>query len=92
MDEQKKYTSTDYHDFTSKDMPQHERRALGVGDIWRNAVECAKCADYIRSRNRHDMRWCSCRSVAVDGGSWYIRRAGDINNIIDHTEMFEDIE
>jgi len=31
-------------------------------------VKCLKCGDIITSNYRHDFRWCSCESVAVDGG------------------------
>lgn len=31
----------------------------------------------IYSRNRHDFRWCSCKTVAIDGGSDYTRITGN---------------
>lgn len=40
-----------------------------------NIVRCLKCSDTIASEHRHDAKWCSCRSVMVDGGKVYIRRA-----------------
>lgn len=39
-----------------------------------NQVRCNRCGEVIVSRTRHDLRWCSCRSVAVDGGTDYLRR------------------
>lgn len=42
--------------------------------ITRNAVKCLSCQEVIESASRHDMTWCSCRSVAVDGGRSYLRR------------------
>lgn len=39
----------------------------------RNRIKCAKCGDIIESLHRHDFKWCSCRSVAVDGGQDYQR-------------------
>lgn len=44
--------------------------------IIRNSVRCRKCGDEIESKHRHDFVWCSCRSVAVDGGKDYLRRVG----------------
>lgn len=38
-----------------------------------NALECLDCGDIIYSRTRHDMRWCSCGKVAVDGGIDYFK-------------------
>ena len=33
-----------------------------------NAAECFKCEDIIYSRTVHDLRYCSCGEIAVDGG------------------------
>lgn len=33
-----------------------------------SAVKCLRCGDIVYSRSRHDFRWCSCESVAIDGG------------------------
>lgn len=45
-----------------------------------NCVKCLKCNDYIYSQSRHDFCYCSCGSIAVDGGTDYLKRSGDINN------------
>ena len=37
------------------------------------AIQCEKCGDVVYSRHRHDMRWCSCGNVAIDGGIEYAR-------------------
>lgn len=78
----------DYHDFTAKGTPQAERKKLNVGDIWINAAECSSCGEVVRSRNRHDFRYCKCGKIAVDGGSNYCKRLGE--GFIDRSEMFED--
>lgn len=44
--------------------------------IKHNAIKCLKCGDVVESVARHDFRWCKCRSVAVDGGKDYLKRAG----------------
>lgn len=82
----------DYHNFTTKATPKSERDRLNVGDWYINAVECTKCGDTPRSRNRHDFRYCKCGSIAVDGGSWYPRRVGDIDAYIDRSVRFDDAE
>lgn len=74
----KKTRKTDYHDFTTINTPKKERRRLNVGDIWINKVKCKKCNEEIRSKNLHDFKWCSCNNIAVDGGSWYAKRVGDV--------------
>ncbi len=38
-----------------------------------NAIKCPSCKDTLFSRARHDFRWCSCKSVAVDGGLDYLK-------------------
>lgn len=42
--------------------------------IVRNAVQCLACDHTVESTHRHDMRWCPCKNVAVDGGRSYLRR------------------
>lgn len=83
---------TDYHDFTTIDTPKEERRKLNVGDIWVNAAQCLKCGEIVRSRNRHDFRYCKCGNVAVDGGSWYAKRAyKEDNSFKDFIQPFNDV-
>lgn len=43
-------------------------------------IKCLKCGDIIYSRSRHDFRWCSCESCAVDGGFDYIKIVGNKEN------------
>lgn len=45
--------------------------------IIRNSIRCKKCGDHIESRHRYDLVTCSCKSVSVDGGKYYIRRLGN---------------
>ena len=40
-------------------------------------IKCKKCGDIIWSKHRHDMAWCKCGSVAVDGGSDYVKISGN---------------
>jgi hypothetical protein len=40
-------------------------------------IECLRCGDKIYSRARHDLRWCSCGSCAIDGGEDYMKVSGD---------------
>ncbi len=47
-----------------------------------DAIKCKKCGDKIYSRARHDFRWCSCKSVAVDGGFMYTKICGDMKDIM----------
>lgn len=42
-----------------------------------NKIRCKKCGDVIESIQRHDFKYCSCKSVAVDGGKDYLRRLGN---------------
>lgn len=70
--------TTDYHNFTSISTPKKDRENLNTGDIWINACVCLICGDYVRSKNLHDFKYCSCRNIGVDGGSFYARRIGNI--------------
>lgn len=83
---------TDYQNFTTKDTLKDIRRERGVGDIWNNSIKCKKCNEIIRSKNLHDFRWCSCKSVAIDGGSWYAKVSGHFNDYEFLTEWYNDME
>jgi len=37
------------------------------------AIKCPKCKSVVYSRTRHDMRWCECGNVAIDGGFEYTK-------------------
>jgi hypothetical protein len=52
-----------------------------TGDLKRNAVKCLKCGDIVESRFTHDFRYCSCKSMFVDGGLDYARRGGDLDQM-----------
>lgn len=40
-------------------------------------LKCKKCNDIIFSKNRHDMCYCKCGAIAIDGGADYIRITGN---------------
>lgn len=39
-----------------------------------NKAKCTKCEDVIESKYAHDFKWCSCNTIAVDGGKSYLKR------------------
>ena len=53
--------------------------------VVRNSATCALCGDKIVSEHRHDMKWCKCGEIMVDGGKAYIRRGAktSLDNIVD---------
>lgn len=36
-------------------------------------IKCLKCNTVIESKHRHDMVWCKCGDVSVDGGDDYLK-------------------
>jgi hypothetical protein len=84
--------AVDYHEFAYLDMPKEERKKFGIGDIYNNMIQCLECKYYVRSRNRLDYRECNCGKVAVDGGSWYLRRTGDLKLMRELSITFKDVE
>jgi len=42
--------------------------------IYLNRIRCRKCGDIITSERTWDFKYCSCKTVAVDGGFEYLRR------------------
>ena len=51
-----------------------------------NRIKCKKCGDIITSEYTHNFKWCSCHSVAVDGGNSYLKRCGDLESYEDLSE------
>lgn len=43
-----------------------------------NRIQCLNCKQIIESLHRHDYKQCKCGKVAVDGGSDYMKRTGEI--------------
>ena len=82
---------TDYLNFVTRSSTKEQRREFNIGDIFINSAVCTHCKDYVRSVNQHDYRECSCGTIAVDGGSWYARRAfKKPSDFIDVVEYFYD--
>lgn len=80
----------DYHDFTTIDTSVADRKKLNVGDWYTNAAECRNCGKTVRSCNAHHYVQCDCGRIAVDGGSWYLKRTGDPSQMIDRSVPFND--
>lgn len=59
--------------------------------IVKNAIRCKHCGEIIESTSVHDFKFCSCESVAVDGGHDYLRRCSK-NSPDDFEELSEVIE
>lgn len=55
-------------------------------------IKCKLCEDIIRSTYRHDMQWCKCGAIAVDGGSDYTKLTGHTDNIEVVRTYEEDLE
>jgi len=76
------------------------------GNLYRSgqtvdAIRCPTCGDTVFSRSRHDMRWCSCGSVAIDGGRDYVKICAQegvvpmpttlyLDSGVDFTDLVED--
>ena len=60
--------------------------------ILSNKIKCVKCGDIIESTYKHDFKFCSCGSVAVDGGLTYLRRLGYPSDYIDLSEVVSEGE
>lgn len=55
-----------------------------------NKAKCKKCNSIVESESRHDLNYCQCGSIYVDGGLDYLRRGGDLENIEDLSEFHDD--
>jgi len=59
--------------------------------ILKNKAQCNKCKDIIESTHVHDFRQCKCGAIFVDGGREYVRRGGELEDIIELSE-YKDLE
>lgn len=55
-----------------------------------NKCQCKKCGDIIESKHRHDFVWCKCGSIAVDGGKDYLKRCGNLEDMVEMSESYEE--
>ena len=39
-----------------------------------NRIQCKQCGDIIESFHTHDLKYCKCRKVGIDGGLEYAKR------------------
>jgi len=56
------------------EVPPTKKEALRLAEIGClevGAIQCPSCFDIVFSRAHHDMRYCTCGSVAIDGGREY---------------------
>lgn len=44
-----------------------------------NSIQCLDCKDILISYHVHDFKFCSCKSIAIDGGSQYGKRIGALD-------------
>lgn len=58
--------------------------------IIRNSAKCRKCGDEIQSRHRHDLVYCSCQNLFVDGGTAYLRRGFEEVGTVEETSIIVD--
>ena len=64
-----------------------KHKAISNNKILVNKIQCKKCNDIIESKHVHDFKWCSCKSIAIDGGLEYLRRVGNLEDIIELSEF-----
>lgn len=54
---------------------------------WRNALYCQKCDTLIFSFYRHNMVWCTCEDIAIDGGCDYTKVSVKTDAKIKHARI-----
>lgn len=80
----------DYTLLVNIDTPKEIRRKFDIGDIYINQIQCNKCWQVIRSKNRHNFVQCKCKTCAVDWWSWYWRMIWNIGDYDDLSIYFTD--
>ena len=59
--------------------------------IIRNAAQCRKCKDIVESKDTNDLKRCLCGSIGVDGGLEYIKRIGNLDEVIELSKFENDL-
>lgn len=57
--------------------------------IYFNKAQCKKCGSIITSKSVNEMIRCNCGAIAVDGGYEYIRRIGNLDDIIELSSVID---
>lgn len=63
-----------------------------MSKIIKNAVQCKKCGDIIESKSVHDFVTCTCGACSVDGGHEYLRRCGNLEDMVEKSIVEPDIK
>lgn len=63
-----------------------------MSKIIKNAVQCKKCGDIIESKSVHDFVTCTCGACSVDGGHEYLRRCGNLEDMVEQSIVEPDIK
>lgn len=58
--------------------------------IIKNKIRCKCCREILESEYAYDFKYCKCGSVAVDGGTEYLRRCGKREDWEDLSEVEEE--
>ena len=70
---------------------------MKINKIIKNAARCKHCGDVIESTHVHDFKTCSCGTVSVDGGHYYLKRSfknspADFEDLSEVIEVEEDMK
>ena len=68
------------------------KEEISTRRIKTNKIKCRKCGDIIESTYTHDLKYCECGAVAVDGGHDYLRRVGNPEDWEDFSDYTDDDE
>ena len=81
----------DYTLIVNIDAPKYVRDKYNIWHIYLNQIQCNKCWDIIRSKNRHHMDECSCWACMIDWWSHYSKIIWNEWDYKDIIENFLDI-
>lgn len=58
--------------------------------IIKNQIKCNHCGDILTSNFTHEFKWCSCKTVFIDGGLSYPRRGFTKPTDYEELSIYED--
>lgn len=61
---------------------EKEKELSNDNKILVNKIQCRKDKDIFESKCVHDFKWCLCQSITIDGDLEYLRRVGNLEDII----------
>lgn len=70
-------------------IPDYDKDKKTGSFISLNSIRCKHCGDTLVSSTVHDFKMCKCGKVGIDGGLEYLKRVGELEDIVDLSKVIK---